>query len=137
MTTFESRMEILVSNGTLGAAWEDLSELADYRKIHGHCNVPPLQRKLRWVVGQNQRNQYSCTEKERHRHDTSESGMESLDFEWITRHRLGGRLSELADYRKIHGTAMFLNYSENIQLGSGSQAKVQLQAAPRRKEIIA
>ena len=24
-----------------GAAWEDrLSELADYRKIHGHCNVP-------------------------------------------------------------------------------------------------
>jgi hypothetical protein len=38
---------------------------------------------------------------------------------------------------QIHGTAMFLNYSENIQLGCGSQAKVQLQVAPRRKEIIA
>jgi hypothetical protein len=26
---------------SLGAAWEDrLSELADYRKIEGHCNVP-------------------------------------------------------------------------------------------------
>jgi hypothetical protein len=29
------------SNGTGWSAWEDrLSELADYRKIHGHCNVP-------------------------------------------------------------------------------------------------
>jgi hypothetical protein len=27
--------------GRFGAAWEDrLSELADYRKIQGHCNVP-------------------------------------------------------------------------------------------------
>jgi hypothetical protein len=26
-----------------GAAWEDrLSELADYRKIHGHCNIPRI-----------------------------------------------------------------------------------------------
>jgi hypothetical protein len=32
-----------------GAAWEDdLSKLGDYRKIHGHCNVPYnyIQRKL-------------------------------------------------------------------------------------------
>jgi hypothetical protein len=26
---------------SLGALWEDrLSELADYRRVHGHCNVP-------------------------------------------------------------------------------------------------
>jgi hypothetical protein len=35
------------------SAWEDrLSELVDYRKIDGHCNVPALQRKnqlTNWV----------------------------------------------------------------------------------------
>ena len=38
-----------------GAAWEDrLSELADYRKIHGHSNVPKRYSKSnnlgRWVI---------------------------------------------------------------------------------------
>jgi hypothetical protein len=45
-------------------AWEDrLSELADYRKIHGHCNVPnKYSENIKlgtWVA--NQRIQYRCT----------------------------------------------------------------------------
>jgi hypothetical protein len=57
MTIF--RIQALESLGfewdSYGAAWEDrLSELADYRKIHGHCNVPNRyseNKKLGWWVG--------------------------------------------------------------------------------------
>jgi hypothetical protein len=56
-------LERLGSNGTPSVAWERrLSELADYRKIHGHCNVLKLQRKQSWQVGQRRRNT-SCTKK--------------------------------------------------------------------------
>ncbi len=65
MTTF--RIQELESLGfewdSYGAAWEDrLSELADYRKIHGHCNVPSTRNSeyiklARWVS--TQRRQYN------------------------------------------------------------------------------
>jgi hypothetical protein len=43
-------------------------------------------------------------------------------------------LSELADYRKSTGTAMFLNrYSENIKLGIWSNPKESIQVAPKEK----
>jgi hypothetical protein len=45
-------------------------------------------------------------------------------------------LSELADYRKIHGHCNVpRNNSENAKLANGSQQR-QLQVAPRRKEIV-
>jgi hypothetical protein len=47
---------------TCGTAWEDrLSELADYRKIQGHCNVPHRYNEnsnLGYWVG-NQRTKYN------------------------------------------------------------------------------
>jgi hypothetical protein len=63
--------------------------------------------------------------------------LEILDFEWDS---LGTacreRLSELADYRKIHGTAMFLNATAKTSSCKWvSNQRRQLQAAPRRKKI--
>jgi hypothetical protein len=108
----------------LAAAWEDcLSELADYRKIHGHCNVPDIyseNTKLGYWVGR-QRTQYRL-HLEGERSSTTFSRiqeLESLGFEWDS---LGAtweaRLSELADYRKIHGHCNVPHrYSENFKLG--------------------
>jgi hypothetical protein len=86
--------------GSHVAAWEDrLSELADYRKIHGHCNVPKryienIQMGY-WVS--KQRNNYRMTL-------TRIQKLESLGFEWSSHGTSWeDRLSELADYRKIHG----------------------------------
>jgi hypothetical protein len=53
-----------------GSSWEErLSELADYRKIHGHCNIPANTVKTSsWVIGsQSKRGITSCTEKELNR----------------------------------------------------------------------
>jgi hypothetical protein len=44
------------------------------------------------------------------------------------------RLRSLPTIAKSTGTAMFLSYSENSKLGSGS-TKGAIQVAPRRKEI--
>jgi hypothetical protein len=91
-------------------SWEDrLSELADYCKIHGHCNVPHKKyskntKLSNWV--QTQRKQY------RFRRQGKVSFMtnfrihllEEISFEW---NRSGStwedRLSELVDYRKLNG----------------------------------
>jgi hypothetical protein len=108
-----------------GAAWEDrLSELADYCKVHGHCNVPQRYSeniKLgTWV--KHQRNQYRLHLKG----ETSQitlpriQALESLSFEWGSRGAncpWEDRLSELADYRKVHGHCNVpKGYSENIKL---------------------
>jgi hypothetical protein len=100
-------------------AWEvRLSELADYRKIHGHCNVPQKyseNTKLgTWVANQ------------RHQGKTSQmtlpriQALESLGFEWGSRGTAWeDRLSELAEYRKVHGHCnVSCRYSENIKLGT-------------------
>jgi hypothetical protein len=107
------------------STWEDrLSELADYRVKHGHCNVPRRYNensKLgNWV--QAQRYQY------RFHLDGETSAMtafrirelESLDFDWgdcvIA---WEDRLSELDEYRKIHGHCNVpRNDSENGKLGT-------------------
>jgi hypothetical protein len=90
-------------------AWEDrLSELADYRYIHGHCNVPKNysenSKLANWVT--TQRFKYKL-----HLHGKTSpmtpfriQVLESLGFEWSTHGAAWEvRLSELADYRKNHG----------------------------------
>jgi hypothetical protein len=108
-----------------GAAWEDrLSELADYRKIHGHCNVPQLYsentRLGTWVM--TQRTNYRLYREGKKTHMTTFriKELDSLGFEWgVCFNAWEKRFSELADYRKIHGHCNVpQSYSENIQLGN-------------------
>jgi hypothetical protein len=71
------------------AAWEDrLSELADYRKIYGHCNVPRPKsssentKLFHWVT--TQRSQYSLHVKGKKSPMTTLRihALESLGFKW-------------------------------------------------------
>jgi hypothetical protein len=108
------------------ATWGDrLGELADYRKIHGHCNVPQKYREnttlANWVANQRQQYKLHLQGKKSHMTTFRIQQLESLGFEW------GGccntawecRLSELADYRKIHGHCNVPhNYSENAKLAN-------------------
>jgi hypothetical protein len=128
MTTF--RIQILESLGFVWVIvgvtpWEDrLSELADYRKIHGHCNVPYTcseNTKLGQWVG-TQRSNYKLQVKGKTSPLTTLRirELESLGFEWGVGDSpvWEGRLSELADYRKNHGHCNVpYNYSENTKLG--------------------
>jgi hypothetical protein len=107
-------------------AWEErLSELADYRKIHGHCNVPKRYSEniqLGTWVG-TQRKQYKLHEEGKKSRITLSriKELENLGFEWrlVSVTTWEARLSELADYRKIHGHCNVPKlYSENIQLGT-------------------
>jgi hypothetical protein len=105
--------------------WEDrLSELANYRKIHGHCNILYKYSKnyklAQWVV--TQRTQYRLQLEGKRSPMTifRIQELESLGFEWD---RYGtsweDRLSELADYHKIQGHCNVpYNYSENPKLYS-------------------
>jgi hypothetical protein len=109
-----------------------LSELADYHKIHGHCNVPKCyseNSKLgRWVS--NQRKDYRLHEegKKSPMITSCIQALESLDFEWDCYGAAwADLLSELAEYRKIHGHCNVpKRYSENTKLGLWvSKQKVQ------------
>jgi hypothetical protein len=105
--------------------WEfRFSELSDYRKIHGNCNVPQHyseNAKLgSWV--KTQRTQYKL-----HREGKISSltpyrlqALESLGFKWNMKCSVWEvRLSELADYCKIHGHCNVpYNYSENAKLAT-------------------
>jgi hypothetical protein len=67
---------------------------------------------------------------------TSESGnWKSLGFEWgFSGTAWEDRLSELADYRKIHGHCNVPHgYSENSKLANGSDAKETIQVATKGK----
>jgi hypothetical protein len=107
------------------AAWEDrLSELADYRKIHGHCNVPTRcseNAMLGAWVG-TQRNQYKMhlDGKTSSMTPSRLQALEEIGFEWNCVGAIwDDRLSELADYRKIHGHCNVpAIYSENTKLGA-------------------
>jgi hypothetical protein len=112
-----------------GAVWEDrLSEFANYRKLHGHCNVPrnySENAKLgTWVA--TQRCQYSLHLKGKTSSITLPriQALESLGFEWGSRGATCTstwefRLSELANYIKVHGHCHVpQNYSENAKLGT-------------------
>jgi hypothetical protein len=108
VSTHEKRRGVRVTT-----AWEDrLSELADYRKIHGHCNVPRNHignvKLATWVS--TQRSNYRLHRQGRRSHLTTFriQELESLGFEWNPSIRIyvttwEDRLSELADYHKTHG----------------------------------
>jgi predicted chitinase len=108
-----------------GPSWEArLSELAEYRKIHGHCNVPrnysENTKLANWVM--NQRKRYKLYQEGETSAMTLSriQKLESLGFEWDC---LGAtweaRLSELADYRKINGHCNVpRKYSENKKLAN-------------------
>jgi hypothetical protein len=111
MTT--NRIQELESLGfewdSLSTAWEDrLSELADYRKIDGHCNVPQKYSEntqlASWVGAQ--RTQYKLQQEGKTSSITLSRirALESLGFKWGSYTAAWeDRLSELADYHKIHG----------------------------------
>jgi hypothetical protein len=101
-----------------------LSELADYRKIHGHCNVPQNyseNAKLGTWVG-TQRTQYKLHLEGKTSHMTNFriQDLESVGFEWgVLISAWEGRLSELADYRKIHAHCNVpTRCTENAKLGN-------------------
>jgi hypothetical protein len=113
-----------------GAAWEDsLSELVDYRKINGHCNIPRNDSKNsnlgEWI--KTQRTKYNLHAKGKPLSMTLSriQALKSLGFEWA---RLGttweDSLSKLADYRKVHGHCNVpARYSEKPSWLIGSYAK--------------
>jgi hypothetical protein len=103
------------------ATWNDrLSELAEYRKIHGHCNVPQY-RKIHGHCNGPQRSSENTklsrwVERQRGNYWVHREGkaspmtafriqeLESLGFEWrVCVTTWGDSLNELAEYRKIHG----------------------------------
>jgi hypothetical protein len=113
-------------NGALSAtSLEDrLSELADYRKTHGHCNVPRFYSENytlgRWVSKQRTQYRLHLEGKESQMSLPRIQELESLDFEWdMYSAAWEDRLAELADYRKIHGHCIVPNkYSENTPLAN-------------------
>jgi hypothetical protein len=79
-----------------GASWEDrLSELAEYHKIHGHCNVPGRYSENiqlgRWVG--TQRSHYRLQQEGKRSQMTLAriQALESLNFEWKSPIGRGGR----------------------------------------------
>ena len=104
-----------------------LSELADYCKIHGHCNVPHAYSENihlgKWVG--HQRYDYKWHQEGKKSPITllRIQALQSLGFEWSPNrdsHEAAceARLSELASYRKIYGHCNVPeNYSENSKLG--------------------
>jgi hypothetical protein len=124
-----SRIQELESLGfeweVWATAWEDrLSELAEYWKLHGHCNVPTTYKensKLGYWVG-TQRNQYKLHVRGKTSHITPFriQELESMGFEWgVCLAAWEDLLSELTDYRKQHGHCNVpKRYSENAKLGN-------------------
>jgi hypothetical protein len=110
--------------GSLRVAWEDrLSELADYRKSHGHCNVPQQcseNTQLAWWVS-SQRTQFRLHEEGKTSSMTALriQALEGLGFQWDSRSTIwDDLLSELAAFRKIHGDCNVpYRYSKNKKLG--------------------
>jgi hypothetical protein len=117
------RIQALESLGFEWGAWEDrLSELADYRKIHGHCNVPrnyiENHQLAVWVVTQRSNYRFYQEGKKSSMTAFRIQELESLGFEGGS-HTVAweDRLIELADYRKIHGHCNVpRRRSENLKL---------------------
>jgi hypothetical protein len=111
--------------------WESqLIELADFRKNHGHCNVPyrcsENSKLARWV--EMQRAQYRLHLKGEKSSMTLSriQELKSVGLEWHGA-TWEDRLSELADYRKIHGHCDIPGkYSENTKLANWVQNQRQL-----------
>jgi hypothetical protein len=106
------------------SAWEDrLSELADYRKIHGHCNVFTSYSEntelAKWVAKQRYQYWLHLVGKKSLINISRIQVLESLGFEWgVCVTPWEDRLGELADYRKIHGHCNVpQRCSQNTKLG--------------------
>ncbi len=70
-------------------AWEDrLSELADYRKIHGHCNVPQRNSEYtklaNWVTYQRRQYKVHLEGKKSQMTTFRIRELENLGFEWMS-----------------------------------------------------
>jgi hypothetical protein len=107
-----------------GAPWEyRLNELADYRKIHGHCNVPTSYSEntklATWVGKQRQQYKLHLKGKKSQMILPRIQKLESLGFRWrVYTPTWEDRLSELAEYREIHGHCNVpARRSEDTELG--------------------
>jgi hypothetical protein len=107
--------------GVFHTTWEDrLGELADYRKIHGHCNVPQNYTENAKLANWGKFYSLHVRGKASSMTTFRIQELESLGFEW--RVCTGAdcwedHLSELAAYRKIHGHFNVpRSYSENSKL---------------------
>jgi hypothetical protein len=112
------------------ATWEErLSDLADYRKIHGHCNVPRAysenSKLVHWVSKQRKKYKLQQQGKKSQMTPARIRELESLGFQWDCSGARGSfpgatwedRLSELVEYREIHGNCNVpKRYSENAKL---------------------
>jgi hypothetical protein len=107
------------------STWEArLSELADYRKMQGHCNVPSGYSKntklANWVAYQRRQYRLHLDGKKSSLTLSRIQELESLGFDWgVCATSWEDRFSELADYRKIHAHCNVpYNYSQNAQLAA-------------------
>jgi hypothetical protein len=127
MTTF--RIQELESLGfewnSHGAAWEDhLNDLADYRIIQGHCNVPQHgsenAKLAAWVGAQRCHYRLHLKGKSSPMTTFRIQELERLGFEWDNQCAIWEiRLTMLADYRKIHGHCNVpAGYSKNTKLAN-------------------
>jgi hypothetical protein len=105
------------------STWEDrLSELSNYRKTHGHCNVPrnysENTKLANWVPYQRCQYRWKLEGKTSSMTLSRIQQLESLGFAWDSRGATWEDcLSELADYSKIHGHCNVpQKYSENTKL---------------------
>jgi hypothetical protein len=148
MTTF--RIQELESLGfdwdrSIGSAWEDgLSELADYCKIHGHCNVPhnySENSKLgKWVAHQRSYYKLHLEGKASPMTNFRIQELENLGVEWDSYGTAWeARLSALADYRNFHGHCNVpYNDSDNPQLANWvatQRKKYRLRLEGKRSQI--
>jgi hypothetical protein len=119
-----SKVASIVSGrqGRVSACEDRLGELADYREIHGHCNVPTRCKQNpelgKWVT--DQRSQYKSHLKGKTSPMTTFriKELEALGFEWgVCITAWEDRLDKLADYRKIYGHCNVPHkYSNNSKL---------------------
>jgi hypothetical protein len=104
--------------------WEDrLNDLANYRKIYGHCNVPQnysRNPKLgSWVSNQRKQYKTQVVGKQSPMTPFRIQELERLGFEWDCQSSAWEEhWSELAEYREIHEHCNVPhNYPENTKLG--------------------
>jgi hypothetical protein len=105
--------------------WEySFSQLADYRKIQGNCNVPKNYsdntKLANWVATQRDAYRLQLEGKISPMTPFRFQELESLDFDWgVCIHASWeDRFSELADYRRIHGHCNVPKFSENTRLAN-------------------
>jgi hypothetical protein len=106
-----------------------MRQLADYRKIHGHCNVRINTAKTWRVFWVTNKEPLQVAEEEEILYDAVPWEPGEAGFRIDLRHRHLGRPFEtsLPTTAKSTGTAMFESHGENTQLAGGFQGKDPLQ----------